>query len=140
VHRDVKPGNILVSGANGGERVWLTDFGLTKNVRSEAQLTRSGQWVGTVDYMAPEQLAGRAVDGRADVYALGCVLYEAFTGQVPSPRDSDIATVFAHLRDTPPPVSAKRPEVTPAFDDVVARARKASRAAVSVGRRACAGG
>src|SRR4051794_8458650 len=83
VHRDVKPANVLVEGARAGERAVLTDFGLVKHVSADTQLTRPGVVVGTFDYTAPEQLAESDVDARTDVYALGCVLYQALTGRVP---------------------------------------------------------
>ena len=102
VHRDVKPANVLVAARGGGEHVYLTDFGLTKRSASESGLTAAGEWVGTLDYVAPEQLRGDAVDARADVYALGCVLYEMLTGEVPFPRDDDIAKLWAHISDPPP--------------------------------------
>ena len=118
VHRDVKPANVLL-GAD--EHVYLTDFGLTKRVTSTAASTRAGGWVGTLDYVAPEQIRGERVDARADVYALGCVLYYALTGTPPYDRDSDEATLWAHLNDDPP---TRRPSARRArgFDDVVARA------------------
>jgi ABC-type transport system substrate-binding protein/DNA-binding beta-propeller fold protein YncE len=78
--------------------------------------------VGTVDYVAPEQIRGDEVDGRADLYSLGCVLFECLTGQLPFPRRSDVATMYAHLEDDPPRASDRRPDVPPAFDDVLARA------------------
>jgi serine/threonine protein kinase len=121
VHRDVKPANILISGADSREHVYLTDFGLTKRLGSAGSLTRSGAWVGTPDYVAPEQIQGGSVDGRADIYSLGCVLYEMLTGSVAFPRDNDVAKLWAHVSDQPPSPSLKRPEVK-AFDDVVARA------------------
>src|ERR687895_1723388 len=94
VHRDVKPANVLVTGAGEDEHAYLTDFGLTKRSVSESGLTEGGQWVGTVDYVAPEQLKGDAVDGRADVYALGCVLYEALTGEAPFQRENELAKLW----------------------------------------------
>jgi streptogramin lyase/predicted Ser/Thr protein kinase len=102
VHRDVKPANILVAARGGGEHTYLTDFGLTKRTASDSGLTAAGEWVGTLDYVAPEQLRGESVDGRADVYALGCVLYELLTGQVPFVRDDDIAKLWAHISDPAP--------------------------------------
>ena len=86
VHRDVKPGNILIAQEYGEERAYLTDFGLTKSVAAGAHLTRTGVVVGTLDYVAPEQVQGGAVDGRADTYALACVLFHAVTGAVPFER------------------------------------------------------
>ena len=102
VHRDVKPANILVAARGGGEHTYLTDFGLTKRTASDSGLTAAGEWVGTLDYVAPEQVRGEHVDGRADIYALGCVLYELLTGQVPFERDDDIAKLWAHISDAPP--------------------------------------
>jgi N-acetylneuraminic acid mutarotase len=122
VHRDVKPANILISGAAPHEQIYLTDFGLTKKLGSPGSLTRTGAWVGTADYVAPEQIQGGAVDGRTDVYSLGCVLYEMLTGSVAYPKDNDMAKLWAHVQDPPPSPSLKRPELVKSFDDVVARA------------------
>jgi hypothetical protein len=122
VHRDVKPANILVGGAPGDERAYLTDFGLTKHVSSVSGLTHTGQWVGTLDYVAPEQVSGGPLDARVDIYSLGCVLFESLAGQVPYPRDSDVAKMYAHLHDPPPPISGVVPGIPPAFDAVIARA------------------
>src|SRR4051794_33822843 len=122
VHRDVKPANILVSGQPEHEHVYLTDFGLTKRLGSVGALTRAGSWVGTPDYVAPEQIQGHDVDRRADIYSLGCVLYEMLTGQVAYPKDSDMAKLWAHVTDPPPLPRTRRPELVGAFDEVVARA------------------
>jgi serine/threonine protein kinase len=122
VHRDVKPANILISGEGDHEHVYLTDFGLTKRLGSEGSLTRTGTWVGTPDYVAPEQIQAEKVDGRADVYSLGCVLYEMLTGSVAYPKDNDMAKLWAHVTDPPPAPSLKRPDMVRAFDVVVARA------------------
>ena len=122
VHRDVKPANILISGEGDREHVYLTDFGLTKQLGSPGSLTRTGAWVGTPDYVAPEQIQAGPVDGRADVYSLGCVLYEMLTGAVAYPKDNDMAKLWAHVQDPPPSPSLSRPELIKAFDDVVARA------------------
>ena len=128
VHRDVKPGNILVA---TGERprpghddhVYLTDFGLTKRTSElSGGLTGTGHFLGTVDYVSPEQIQGRPVGSGTDIYALGCVLYEALTGQLPFRRDDDAALLWAHLVETPPSVTAIRPEVPAGIDAVVARA------------------
>ena len=124
VHRDVKPSNVLLdSGArpDGSDHVYLADFGLTKRVADENGPARS-QLLGTIDYVAPEQIAGEEVDGRADVYSLGCVLYECLVGQPPFRRDSDLAVVFAHLEAEPPAPSAQRAELPAALDAVIARA------------------
>ena len=122
VHRDVKPANILVAARGGGEHVYLTDFGLTKRSASESGLTSAGEWVGTLDYVAPEQLRGDHVDGRADVYALGAVLYESLTGQVPFPRDDDVAKLWAHISDSPPVATDLAPEVPRRLAGVARRA------------------
>ncbi len=122
VHRDVKPANVLVASADDRPHSYLTDFGLTKRSASQSGVTRSGEWVGTLDYIAPEQLRGESVDARADVYALGCVLYEALTGRPPFPRDNDVAKLWAHISDPIPAVQALVPEVPAALDEVVARA------------------
>ena len=100
VHRDVKPGNILLTSGSrsSADRAYLSDFGVTKRVETGASLTRTGQFVGTVDYVAPEQIQGGDVDGRADVYSLACVLYRCLTGEVPFPRDTDVARIYAQLR------------------------------------------
>jgi hypothetical protein len=119
VHRDVKPGNILIAEEYGAERAYLTDFGLTKNVGTAAHLTKTGQMVGTLDYVAPEQVQGGAVDGRADGYALACVLYETVTGQLPFDRPTNIAKMWAHLNDPPPSAAAVSPAVSAALDAVI---------------------
>jgi hypothetical protein len=122
VHRDVKPANILISGTGDQEQVYLTDFGLTKRLGSIGALTRTGGWVGTPDYVAPEQIQGRNVDRRADVYSLGCVLFEMLTGRVAYAKDSDMAKLWAHVTDPPPLPRTERPELVEAFDDIVGRA------------------
>src|SRR4051794_24496145 len=129
VHRDVKPGNILVasiqehSGHGYSDHVYLTDFGLTKRTTSlSGALTGTGHFLGTVDYVSPEQIQGAPVGPATDIYALGCVLYECLTGQLPFHRDDDAALLWAHLVEAPPPVSGVRPELPPAVDDVVTRA------------------
>ena len=122
VHRDVKPANILVCGDGDQEHVYLADFGLTKRVGSAGDLTRVGAWVGTPDYVAPEQIQGHKVDRRADIYSLGCVLYEMLTGSVAYPKDSDMAKLWAHVTDPPPMPRVVRPDLVEDFDAVVARA------------------
>jgi hypothetical protein len=122
VHRDVKPANILLSGAGADMRVYLTDFGLTKRLGATGGLTRSGGWVGTPDYVAPEQIRGDSLDARADVYSLGCVIYEMLTGHAPYPGEAQVAKMWAHVTDPPPRPCQERPELVDAFDAVVARA------------------
>ncbi len=119
VHRDVKPANVLLG---AGEHAYLTDFGLTKNVASHTGSTRDGGWVGTLGYVAPEQIRGERIDARADVYALGCVLYNALAGQPPYQRETDEATLWAHLHDDPPSLHDEVPSVSERFDAVIARA------------------
>jgi WD40 repeat protein/tRNA A-37 threonylcarbamoyl transferase component Bud32 len=125
VHRDVKPSNVLLDpGArpDGSDHVYLADFGLTRRVSEEAAIGDDGHLMGTIDYVAPEQIAGEKIDGRADVYSLGCVLYECLVGQPPFRRDSGLAVVFAHLETEPPAPSSQRPELPGALDAVVAKA------------------
>src|SRR3954469_17219147 len=119
VHRDVKPANVMIE----GQRCYLTDFGLTKSASSDSiQLTAAGQFLGTVDYVAPEQIESRDVDGRADVYALGCVLFECLTGSRPYPRDSQVAVIYAQLREPPPRACDIRKDLPGAVDAVIAEA------------------
>ena len=116
VHRDVKPANVLIA----GDHAYLGDFGLTRLLSSEEQLTETGQWLGTTDFSAPEQLQGERVDARVDVYSLGCVLHAALLGRPPYPRSTMPATVLAHLQD---PVPRPSESGAPAgFDRVMARA------------------
>jgi len=118
VHRDVKPGNILIAGDLDDERAYLCDFGLARHVSSVSSLTGERGFVGTIDYVPPEQIEGGTIDGRADVYSLGCVLYECLAGERPFDRESELAVVFAHLNEPPPRISDLRPELPEAFDDV----------------------
>lgn len=122
VHRDVKPGNILITSTDGVEDARICDFGLARHVSSVSSLTGDRGFVGTIDYVPPEQIAGEAIDARADVYALGCVLFECLTGERPFPRDSELSVVFAHLNEPPPRVSDVRPELPAAFDSVFRKA------------------
>jgi serine/threonine-protein kinase len=122
VHRDVKPGNVLVAARDGREHAFLTDFGLTKGQLADAELTRPGFAIGTADYMAPEQARGAEVDARADVYALGCLLYRILTGDVVYERDSDLDKLFAHVHEPPPSLLAAAPELPAALDDVLQKA------------------
>ena len=125
VHRDVKPGNVLVAEGTDSdhpEHLYLTDFGLTKKTSSLTGLTTVGQFVGTIDYTAPEQICGKPVDGRGDLYSLGCLVFELLAGTAPYRRDDDVALLWAHLHDPPPKVSQARPGLPPALDAVLAKA------------------
>ena len=119
VHRDVKPSNLLVD-ASG--HLYVTDFGLAKQVLSRSATSGTGGWVGTLDYVAPEQIRGGHIDARADVYALGGVLHFLLTGRVPFEREGDEAKLWAQLSEPPPAPSQWRSSVPPVFDAVVARA------------------
>jgi Protein kinase domain len=124
VHRDVKPANVLIErGADGDpDHVYIADFGLTKHTLSRSGLTATGQLLGTIDYIAPEQIQDKDVDGRADIYSLGCVLYECLTGRVPFVKDVDAAVIWAHVEEPPTPPSAIRPELPGDIDTVIMRA------------------
>ena len=122
IHRDVKPANVLLSGEPGSEHAYITDFGVARNLATNSGLTQTGRFVGTLDYVAPEQISGGEVDARVDVYALGCVLFTLLTGEVPFPRDGEAARLYAHLNDPPPAPSLYVPEVSMGLDDVVIRA------------------
>jgi YVTN family beta-propeller protein len=121
VHRDVKPANILIEA--GDQHVYLTDFGLARQVDANTGVTATGAFVGTLDYVAPEQIRGERVDARADVYALGCVLFELLTGNTPfAARDDKVAKMYAHLEEDPPSLRVLRPDLPPALDPVLKRA------------------
>ena len=127
VHRDVKPGNILLDAGVGGgpERAYLADFGLTKQIGSTLGSTRSGGFLGTIDYMAPEQIENGIVDARTDLYSLGCVAFECLTGSVPFPRETDAAVLWAHMKEPPPRASERGAggrHVPVGVDDVLGRA------------------
>jgi CHASE2 domain-containing sensor protein len=118
VHRDVKPANVLLT---RGEHLYLTDFGVAKHIGAGAGVTKAGQWVGTLDYLAPEQIRGEAVGASADIYALAGVLYHCLTGEVPYPRENDAAKLWAHVNAAPPAASRLRPGLPEAIDQVIAR-------------------
>ena len=119
IHRDVKPANVLIEGRNA----FLTDFGLTKRLDgTHAQLTRIGDVVGTIHYVAPEQIEGRKVSARSDVYSLGCLFYHCLAGQVPFALETDVAVIYAHLSEEPPKLSELRPELPEGLDAVMAKA------------------
>ncbi|MHB1242325.1 MAG: protein kinase domain-containing protein [Gaiellaceae bacterium] len=121
VHRDVKPSNILVASSGGREHCYLGDFGLTKRTGSLSGVSATGEVVGTLDYVAPEQITGGEVGAAADLYSLACVLYECLTGQSPFPRATDVALLWAHVHDEPARASEVRPELPRALDAALAR-------------------
>jgi serine/threonine protein kinase len=124
VHRDVKPANTLIAPLGGRDHVYLTDFGLTRHAESSggATLTGTGQFLGTIDYVAPEQARGERVDARTDVYALGCVLFHALTGTVPFPAANDLGKLFAHATQAPPTLSDRGIAAPKALEEVLTRA------------------
>ena len=124
VHRDVKPGNLLIERGSDDadpDHVYLADFGITKHAMSRSGLTSTGQFLGTIDYVAPEQIRGTSVLGLADQYSLRCVLYECLTGRVPFEKDLDAAIIWAHVEETPTMPTALRPDLPPQIDDVFRR-------------------
>src|ERR1035438_4916831 len=122
VHRDVKPANILVDARpDRPDHVYLSDFGVSKGAVSSV-LTGTGQFLGTPDYSAPEQVQGLAVDGRTDQYALACVVFQMLTGALPFERDQGLAVLLAHLNTPPPSLGSRRPGLPGAVDQVLARA------------------
>ena len=119
IHRDVKPANVLIE----GRTAFLTDFGLTKRIEgTQTQLTKAGDVVGTIHYVAPEQIEGRRVDARTDIYSLGCLLYHCLSGELPFARDTDVAVIYAHLSEEPPRLTSVRPELPGGLDAVIAKA------------------
>jgi serine/threonine protein kinase len=123
VHRDVKPANVLVDARPGRpEHVYLSDFGLSKRAAAAAGLTGSGQFMGTAEYAAPEQINGRPVDGQADQYALACLTFEALSGAAPFARPEPMAVLWAHLSEPPPSLVMLRPDLPRGVDRVMTRA------------------
>jgi Protein kinase domain len=120
VHRDVKPSNVLLTGRPDEEHCYLADFGLSTST-SDRSIADPRQIVGTIDYVAPEQIRGHEVDGRADVYSLSCLLYECLVGDVPFRRPSDVAVIYAHLEEPVPKATERVPTLPPAVDTVLER-------------------
>jgi serine/threonine-protein kinase len=118
VHRDVKPENVMVA----GERAYVTDFGLTRQLSSQTVLTAKGQFVGTIAYVAPEQIQGKPPHPSADIYAFGCMAYHVLAGSPPFDRDSMMEILSAHLSDPVPLISVRNPELPAALDAVMSRA------------------
>ena len=119
VHRDVKPSNVLL---DSNEHAYLADFGLTRRFADDGAQFTGARSLGTPAYLAPEQIEGRAVDGRADVYSLGCLLYECLVGEPPFVGPSRLAVAWAHLEEEPPKISARERRLPEALDDVIRRA------------------
>jgi serine/threonine protein kinase len=122
VHRDVKPANILLGDEYGSETAHLSDFGLGKLIFSESGLTSAGMLVGTLDYLAPELIQGQHIDGRCDVYSLGCVMYQALSGRVPYPTEDDVAKVWAHIESPAPSLTDTAPYIPARLDDILKHA------------------
>lgn len=120
IHRDVKPANALLT-ADEPEHVYLTDFGVAKSLAADAGQTRAGQLVGTLDYVAPEQIQGGAQSAAVDVYSLTCLFHHCLTGEVPYPREEEAAKLWAHLNAPPPMASERAPALPKQLDDVIAR-------------------
>jgi len=120
VHRDVKPSNVLLTGRPGREHCYLADFGLSTSASDRGSATETAQIVGTIDYVAPEQIRGGEIDGRADVYSRACLLYECLTGVVPFRRPSDVAVLYAHLEEPAPRVT-EHARLAPELDGVLGR-------------------
>jgi YVTN family beta-propeller protein len=119
IHRDVKPSNVLVTGEGGHEHCYLADFGLSTSASDRSAVADPQQVIGTIDYVAPEQIRDEEIDGRADVYSLSCLLYECLSGDVPFRRSSDVAVIYAHLEDAVPSASERQPGLPAEIDDVL---------------------
>lgn len=124
VHRDVKPHNMLIASSPGlaGGHVYLSDFGLAKSVTSRTEITATGTFMGTIDYVAPEQIEGQAADALSDVYSLGCVFFECLTGSIPFTGDTDMAVAHGHIGTAPPEPSRLNQNLPRGLDAVTARA------------------
>ncbi|GLY89213.1 hypothetical protein Airi02_071420 [Actinoallomurus iriomotensis] len=123
VHRDIKPGNVMVDLRGSRPRVKILDFGIAKLMADTAtRLTATGHMVGTALYMSPEQAEGHGANAKSDIYAVGCMLYELLTGRPPLTAETPTAVLLQHIRQTPQPPSARRPDLPPAWDEVVMRA------------------
>src|ERR1700734_860781 len=124
VHRDVKPGNLLAERGNDDsdpDHLYLADFGITKPAIGRTGPTATGAFLGTIAYVAPEQIRGLSALGMADQYSLGCVLYECLTGRVPFEKDLDAAIIWAHVEEPPTRLTLLRPDLPPAIDEVFTR-------------------
>src|SRR4051795_2473054 len=122
MHRDIKPGNVMIA-AGQPEHCYLTDFGLSKNPSADSiALPAQGEFVGTIDYTAPELVLGKDADSRLDVYSLGCLFYECLAGAPPFNKERDVEVLYAHIQDPPPKISEVRGDVPAGLDDVIAKA------------------
>jgi eukaryotic-like serine/threonine-protein kinase len=119
IHRDIKPANIMF---DDREQAFLSDFGIAKAVHSPAGITGDEGMLGTVEYMSPEMIEGKEINGRADIYALGIVLYRMLTGQFPFAKESLIATIMAHVSEPVPSVRELLPRSRVPWDDVLQKA------------------
>jgi serine/threonine protein kinase len=125
VHRDVKPANMLLEASGAVDQpghVYLSDFGLSKTSLAASGLTSTGQFLGTLDYVAPEQIEGLVLDGRSDLYSLACSAFEMLCGEPPFRREQGVSVMYAHLSEVPPPLTLRRPELPAVVDAVLARA------------------
>jgi serine/threonine-protein kinase len=123
VHRDVKPANILIDvRPRRPDHVYLSDFGLAKNAATVASLTGTGNFLGTLDYISPEQIEGKAVDGATDQYALACTAYELLTGVPPFRKPDAVAIMYAQLSEAPPALTARRPDLPMSLNAVFTKA------------------
>ena len=122
IHRDVKPANVLLDAGGERDHAYLTDFGIARHAAATSGLTRTGSVIGTLDYLAPERIQDQGGDGRSDVYALGCVLFEAVTGTLPYARENDVAKMYAHLSAPVPSARSVAPDVPEELDELAARA------------------
>ena len=124
VHRDVKPANMLLGGLaeDGSEdHAYLSDFGISKTSQATTNLTLTGQVLGTLNYLAPEQIEGRTVDGRADAYSLACAAFEMLAGAPPFRRNQSLAVMWAQLSAPPPALTSPRPDLPAGVDQVMFR-------------------
>lgn len=123
IHGDVKPQNLMISqDGDGTDKVLLTDFGLIRPMGSESSASRTGAIFGSIQYMAPEQIEGIQADGRADVYSLACVAFEALTGRIPFDRPNEIGVIWAHVHEEPPRVTDVNPTLSGGLNDVLRQA------------------
>jgi YVTN family beta-propeller protein len=122
IHRDVKPANVLIDAGGERDHAYLTDFGIARHAAATSGLTRTGSVIGTLDYLAPERIQDQGGDGRSDVYALGCVLFEALTGTLPYARDNDVAKMYAHLSAPVPSARELAPGVPEELDALAQQA------------------